>query len=193
MPAVAGKQPLGRLASQSKPIAAEFVEQLLAKHDIAIPVTLAAVDVNHHAAAVDVADLQMGHFGSPGSGAVHGHQQDAIERQLGCIDQLCHFLRGENLRKVNHLLRVRCLGNTPAFLQHLDIEEAQRRQPQCYRVGAVLQFAEQHRLVMADVLGAKLVGTAMEVPAEMLHAMNVGADGGLGEVAALQLLNHELA
>jgi hypothetical protein len=33
---------------------------------------------------------------------------------------------------------------------------------------------------------------AMKIPAEVLYAMNVGADGCLGEVAALQLLNHEL-
>jgi hypothetical protein len=32
----------------------------------------------------------------------------------------------------------------------------------------------------------------MEVPAEVLDSVNVGADRGLGEVATLQLLNHEL-
>jgi len=34
-----------------------------------------------------------------------------------------------NQRKTNHLLRIRCLGNAPASLQHMDVEEAQRRQP----------------------------------------------------------------
>jgi hypothetical protein len=42
------------------------------------------------------------------------------------------------------------------------------------------------------VLGTKLIGTAPEIPAEVLHAMDVGTDGCLGEVAALQLLNHQL-
>jgi hypothetical protein len=32
----------------------------------------------------------------------------------------------------------------------------------------------------------------MERSAEVLHAMDVGADGGLGEIAAPQLLNQEL-
>jgi hypothetical protein len=32
----------------------------------------------------------------------------------------------------------------------------------------------------------------MKILAEMLHAVNVGADRGLSEVATLQLLNHEL-
>jgi hypothetical protein len=33
---------------------------------------------------------------------------------------------------------------------------------------------------------------AMKIPTEGLYAKNVGVDGCLGEVAALQLLNHEL-
>jgi hypothetical protein len=58
--------------------------------------------------------------------------------------------------------------------------------------GLELQLREQDRLVLADVFGPELIGTAMEVPAEMLDSVNVGADRGLGEVATLQLLNHEL-
>jgi hypothetical protein len=42
------------------------------------------------------------------------------------------------------------------------------------------------------VLGAKLVGPTMEIPAEMLYTMDIGTNGSLGEVAALQLLNHQL-
>ncbi len=37
------------------------------------------------------------------------------------------------------------------------------------------------RLVLANVLGPKLIGTAMEVPAEVLDSVNVGADRGLGD------------
>src|SRR3954451_18363630 len=44
----------------------------------------------------------------------------------------------------------------------------------------------------AAVFRAQLIRAAMKIPAEMLHTMNVGADRGLSEVAAPQLLNHEL-
>ena len=74
----------------------------------------------------------------------------------------------------------------------MDIEEAQRRQPQDDCFGAVLQLAEQHRLVPPDVLGTQPIGAAMEVLAEVFHTVDVGTDGGRGEVAALQLLSHEL-
>ena len=47
-------------------------------------------------------------------------------------------------------------------------------------------------LILADVLRTKLVGTAMKVLAEVLDSVNIRTDRGLGEVATLQLLNHEL-
>jgi len=45
---------------------------------------------------------------------------------------------------------------------------------------------------LADVLRAKLIGRAVEVSAEVLDTMQVQADGRIGEVAAPQLLKHDL-
>ena len=74
----------------------------------------------------------------------------------------------------------------------MNVEEAQRRQPQDDGVRAELQLGEQHRLILANVFRAKLIGRAPEVPAEVLNTVQVGADGCSGEVAAVQLLKHEL-
>ena len=60
MPAVAGKEPLLRLAPETAPVSAQCFEQLRAEHDVAVLATLALPDMNHHPLAVDVADLQMG-------------------------------------------------------------------------------------------------------------------------------------
>jgi hypothetical protein len=74
----------------------------------------------------------------------------------------------------------------------VDVEEAQRCQPQDDGVRTVLQPGEQHRLVFANVFRTKLIGRAPKVPAEVRHTMKVGADGRIGEVATAQLLEHEL-
>ena len=58
MPAVAGKQPLLRLAPESAPVGAQLFEQPRAEHDIAVLAALAFADMNHHPLAVDVADLR---------------------------------------------------------------------------------------------------------------------------------------
>jgi hypothetical protein len=74
----------------------------------------------------------------------------------------------------------------------VNIEEPKRRQPHNYGVRTVLQLGEEHRLVLANVFWAKLIGRTAKVPAEVRNTVQVSADGCLGEVAALQLLKHEL-
>jgi hypothetical protein len=46
------------------------------------------------------------------------------------------------LWKVTHLLRIRRLGDAPAVLQHMNIEETLSRQPQDYSVLAELERGE---------------------------------------------------
>ena len=113
----------------------------------------------------------------------------------GCIrslNQPRNFFLTEYPGKVTHLLRIGRLGDAPVALQHVNVEEPQRRQPQDDGVRAELQLGEQHRLILANVFRAKLIGRTTKVPAEVLNTVQVGADGGSGEVAAMQLLNHEL-
>ena len=64
------------------------------------------------------------------------------------------------------------IGNAPVLLQHLDVEEAQCPKALDHGVRTELQLAEQHRLVLPDVLGTK-IGTAMEVLAEVFDSVDV--------------------
>ena len=192
VPAVAGKEPLLRLAPQPAPVVTQFIEQLGAEHDIAVLAALALPDMNHHPLAVDVADLQVGCFRAACTGGIHGHQQDAMKGCVRRVDQARHLLLAEYLRKVANLLRIGRFGDAPAALQHVDIEEAQRRKPHDDGVGTVLQLGEEHRLILANVFRAKLIGRTAKVLAEVGNAMKVSANGCGGKVAALQLLKHEL-
>ncbi len=115
-----------------------------------------------------------------------------MKRCIRSFNQSRNFFLAEYPGKVPHLLRIGRLGDTPAALQYVDIEETQRRQPQDDRVRAEPELGEQSCLILAYVLRAKLVGPAMKVSAEVLNTVQVCADGGSGEVATMQLLNHEL-
>ena len=101
-----------------------------------------------------------------------------MKGKLRRVNQTRDLLLAEYLRKVKNLLRIGRLGDAPASLQHLNIEEAQGSQPQDYGVRAELQLGEQHRLILANVLGAKLIGRAMEVAAEVLNTRE-GTSGWL--------------
>ena len=192
VPTVAGKEPLLRLASEAVPVDAQRIEQLRAEHDIAVLGSLASPDMNHHPLAVDVADLEVGCLCATCPSGIKRHQQDAVKRGICRVDQACHFLLAEHLRKVANLLRIGRLGDAPAALQHVDIEEPQSRQSQDDGVRAEPELGEQDCLILAYIPQAELIWPAMKVSAEVLNTVQVSADGGIGEVATPQLLKHEL-
>ena len=128
VPTITGKQPDRRFLSQSPPVGAEFIKQNGTEHHVAILATLAALDVDHHTPAIDVADLQASQLRVPDAGGVEGHEERAMERSASCIDELRHFFLAEDRRQSMSLFGVRSVGDTPRPLQRLDVEktEAQR-------------------------------------------------------------------
>src|SRR5450631_242074 len=110
VPAVAGKEPLFRLAPESAPVGAQSFEQLGAEHDIAVLAALALPDMNHHPLAVDVADLQVGRFCAACAGGIKRHQKDAMKGGIRGVDQARNLLLAEYLGKMTNLLRVGRLG-----------------------------------------------------------------------------------
>ena len=109
--------------------------------------------MNDHPLAVDVADLEVRHFCATCARGIKRHQQDAMKGKLCRVDQTCDFFLAQHLWQTRYLLRIRCLGNTPASLQHLNVEEAQGSKPQDYGGRAELQLSEERRLILANVLG----------------------------------------
>src|ERR1035437_10355576 len=142
VPAVAGEEPLLRLAPESATVGAQFFKQLRAEHDIAILAALALSDMDHHPLAVDVADLQVGRFCAACAGGIKRHQKDAMKGGIRGVDQARNLLLAEYLGKGTHLLRVGRLGDAPAALQDVDVEETQSRQPQDYSVRTELERGE---------------------------------------------------
>src|ERR1035438_3133618 len=134
VPAVAGKEPLLRFAAEAAPVDTQRFEQLRAEHDISVLSSLALPSMNHHPLAVDVADPQVGRFCAACTGGIKRHQKDAMKGGVRRVDQARDLLLTEYLRKVTHLLRIGRLGDAPAALQHVNVEETQRRQTQDYGV-----------------------------------------------------------
>src|ERR1039457_1943105 len=68
VPYASGKQPDGWFAAQTAIVFSQVFQQIRAKRDISILASLAFLNMDHHALAVDVRHLQMCQFGSPYSG-----------------------------------------------------------------------------------------------------------------------------
>src|SRR5438034_3231197 len=121
MPAVAWKQPCAGLSPQAAPVSLEFVEQFWAEQNIAVFATFTALDVDHHALAVHVADFQVCQFSASYSGGVERHQQSAMIRSQSCVDESRHFLLTDDRWQVTGLRRVACIRDAASFLACLAV------------------------------------------------------------------------
>ena len=93
---------------------------------------------------------------------------------------------------MDHLLGVRCQVGAPRLLQRPDIEEPDPAQVLDDGVGLKLSFAEQIRLVLADVIRPELVGRAVEVADIFVDGPKISAYRTGCVVAALEFLEHQL-
>jgi hypothetical protein len=91
VPAVAGKEPLLRLATESAPVNAQLFEQLRTEHDVVVLAALALPDMDHHPLAVDVADLQVSRFCAACTGGIKRHEKDAMKGGIRGVDQSRDF------------------------------------------------------------------------------------------------------
>src|SRR3984893_4860548 len=152
MTTLARKQPHARFSSQPLPVLPEFVEQLCAEQHIAVFAAFTALDVDHHALTIDVADFQACEFGTTESGGIERHQQSAMQRRTSCIDESRHFFLAEDRWQVKGLLRVGRLGNAPSSLERFRIEESESCKMLRHCVRRELPLVEQRGLIFADVL-----------------------------------------
>jgi len=75
-----------------------------------------------------------------------------MKPSLGAVDEVGNFFRAQDAGQVSRLLRIRCIGHAPGFLDRLRVEEPQSGQPLCHGGRGQLSLTEQIRLVLADVL-----------------------------------------
>src|SRR5712664_51507 len=162
MPAVAWKQPCAWLVPQSAPVLTQYLEQFWAEHHIPVFASFAALDVNHHAFAIDVADFQVCQFSASYSGGVERHQQSAMIRSQGCVDESRDFFPAEDRRKVKCSLRIGCLGDAPGFLESFDVEESQSCQSLCNRARRQLALLEQLGLIFTNVFRTQTIWRTLE-------------------------------
>ena len=84
VPAIPGKQPDTGSFAQPSPVRTEFFEQDRAEHHVAVLATLAALDVENHALAVHVADLQASQLGVPNASRVES-LRGSVRRASGFV------------------------------------------------------------------------------------------------------------
>ena len=125
---VARKEPDPGSLPYAAPVLTKLLEQRKTKHHVPVFAPLAALDVNHHALAVDVAELQARRLFVPGPGGIERHQQSAMEGSRGRIDELSNFFLAEDRRQAMGSLWIRSVCEAPIPSESLAVEETQSRQ-----------------------------------------------------------------
>src|SRR5260370_22692014 len=179
VPTVAWKQPCPGLSRQAAPVLAQFLEQFWAEHHIAISASLAALNVNRNALAVDVADFQVCQLGVPHSGGVELHQQNAMVGSERSIDESRDFFLAQDRRKVKWSFRIGSFGNAPGLFESLDVEEPQRRETVINGARRQLSCLKQLSLVFTNMPQTQAVRPTVESSSKIFDCANVIACGML--------------
>jgi hypothetical protein len=172
---VARKEPDPRSLPYAVPMLTKLLEQLKTKHHVSVFAPLAAFDVNHHALAVDVPELQVHRLFVPGPGGIERHQQSAMERSGGRIDELSNFFLTEDRRQAMGPFWIRSVCEAPMPSESLDVEEPQGRQTDPNRARRQLPFLEQLGLILTNVLRAQAVRGTVESSSKILDGVHVTA------------------
>ena len=192
-PAVHGSGEKVSLGLHPPPVHAQGLEQLLAEWDIAVMAAFSMVNMNDHALAVDVADLQPAQLGTADTRRVQGHQNRAVEQVAGRIDEFGHLLRAQDLRQFAVALgKGQAVHHKVAF-QGLDVEEAQPGDVLLYGSGVEFAVLEEVGGILADLIGSELIGSRVVVLGEIPDDPEVRFRGILGVITTLEFLQHHLS
>jgi hypothetical protein len=151
------------------------------------------LNVNQHAATVDVPDLQMPELGIPHPRRVQDHEHGALGQVARPVDQSGNFLRTEDRREPPRDLRKRKVLQQVRALQRLHEEEPERRDVQFHRPRPELALPQQVRLIRSQMALIESVRRRAKVLRESLDCLKVVLNRGLGVVAPLEFLQHGLS
>jgi hypothetical protein len=139
-------------------------------------VTFALFDADHHAFAVDVADLQRGHLGGAQTRAISHAQRCLVFEPRRCIQQPRHLLRTEHDRQLPGLVDERRVLDDLGAPER-DPEEEPQRSHGVIDNGDVRAVRRQMQLKASDVLEARCVGRPAEERSKILDGADVALLG----------------
>ncbi len=182
-----GREDKTGIAMRAPELAEQF-EGALGQRHVAVTVAFATPDVQEHALRVDVADLQLEGFAQAQAAGIDGDEGDAVVQGFDLGQDPADFGSRENDRQFE-------LGSgacqfqfrRPTALEGLLPEELDGAQSLGGALAGEAALALQVDEVLAEVLGAELVGGAVEVLGELAQAgpvalLAAGLEGQQGQV-----------
>ena len=169
-------------------------EQRGAQRDVAITAALPVLNVNQHAPAVDVRDLQMAQLRVPHAGRVQDHQHRAMRQAVRRVDQPRDLVArsGSGAADAGPSDRACRRGRYRRF--SVFTKKKRIAQTCSFTVrGASFRSRRRYAWYVRRWVGIQSVGRALEVPGELLDGVDVVRDRRRGVVATVELVQHRLS
>src|SRR5229473_1263917 len=116
----------------------------------------------------------MRQFGTPQSGCVKHHQENAVEHSRSGVDEFRYLLCAEDLGKPESLPWIWCFSNGPGPFQRRHEEESKRCCSLVHCIRSQFALTEQIRLVFAKLVRAELIRWTFEIARQILDRSDVG-------------------
>ena len=151
-----GEEPGGM--TMGGPVAAEGLEGAGRQRDEAVLGALAAMDVDHHAGAVDVADLEVEALGEPEAERVDGPEVGAVVGRADGGDEASDLVGGEDVREAFLPGDAEALEGGPVSRCGVRIEELDPAVSDAEGSGGEVAVVLEVEEVVADLLLGEPVG-----------------------------------
>ena len=145
------------LGPHPTPVLTQSLQQLGAQQNIPVAAALALVDMNDHALAIDIGDLEMAQFRAAYAGCLKRHHHGAAHQVLGCIDQPLHLFWTKYSGQLPGALRKGDMFGEIRSSQRLDVEKAQGRNIRSDRSRLKLAITKPMSLILPDMVSPQTI------------------------------------
>ena len=146
------------------PIAAEQVEGGLGEGHVAIFRALSTVDMDHHAAAIDIGDFEVETFMESQAAGIDGGKIGVILEGFDLGKNASDFFTAQNGRKASFGLGSEDSENVPVSLEDVFVEEADSAIADAHGIGGpVINVLPVEEIVLEFLLSDQIGGFAVEL------------------------------
>lgn len=155
-------------------------------------VALGITNMDPHLVRVNIADSEPDAFAKTQPHAVAGEKEDFVAQDRGCGKQLPHLCGGKDIGDSGYLGRLDQGDIFPGFVQYPGVEELQAIEVELDRAPGMR--IQECREIFAQLAGAEVVNSAVEIVADTTDRPGVGVDGlwlhmlQTAQLEALQML-----
>jgi hypothetical protein len=172
------------------PVGAEGLEGAGGEWDEAVPGALAAVDVDHHATAVDVADREVEALAESEAERGDGPEGGAVVWRLDGGDEASDLVRGEDVGQAFLPGDAEALEGGPVSRCGVRREELDTAVSDAEGSGGEVPVVLEVEEVVAELRLGESVGRSAEVIGELPDGAEVGVLGARAEAGELEVVGH---